>query len=244
MADAPITPPDTPEEREALAAELALGVLTGADRAQALRQMLADADFTPMVDAWNGRLEPLYADYVPVQPPEGLWAGIAASIDGEERDTSTLTRLRIWRSGAMLAGAVAASLALVLLVRSPYAPVPATPSAPVQVAVAQLVGAPDGPLIIARYDPASARLNLRTTGMKPGGAGGMMPELWVIPADGKPRSLGMIAPSGASGMTIAMPQRPFMAEGMTLAVTMEHPESAPHAAPSSAPVAAGKIGFI
>jgi anti-sigma-K factor RskA len=245
MPDTPVTP-DTAEDREALAAELALGVLTGPERALALRRMLSDRDFMAMVDAWHRRLDPLHADYAPVEAPPGLWAGIDAAIDRQRQDTTMVTRLRIWRSSAVLAGAVAASLALVLLVRSPYAPVPAAPPATVPVAMAQLTGAADGPVVMARYDPASARLSLRASGMKMDEpkARGMMPELWVIPADGKPRSLGMISPSGASGMTVPMPRRAFIADGAMLAVTMEHAETMPHEAPSSTPVAAGKISFI
>ncbi len=67
MADALLTP----EERDALAAELALGLLDGAARAEALRSLMADPNFTPdMIGAWGRRFAALYDDYAPVAPPE------------------------------------------------------------------------------------------------------------------------------------------------------------------------------
>jgi anti-sigma-K factor RskA len=55
MADPSGSPPD----REALAAELALGLLEGADRAEALRLCLSDPAFAAEVEAWGLRLSPL-----------------------------------------------------------------------------------------------------------------------------------------------------------------------------------------
>ncbi|MBL7372452.1 hypothetical protein INQ23_24295, partial [Escherichia coli] len=49
--------PMTPEERDALAAELALGLLEGDARAQAMRLRLSDSDFAAAVEAWDGRFE-------------------------------------------------------------------------------------------------------------------------------------------------------------------------------------------
>lgn len=233
----------TPEERDAFAAELALGLLDGEDRAEALRGLMADPDFTPdMIDAWHQRLEPLYEHYVPVRPPETLWAGIQSRIaDPSPQSDSVLRQLRLWRGSAIVAGALAASLALVMLLR-PMPPVPFSPSPKTsQVAVAQMTGSPDGPVILARYDPATGDLILRPTGVK---AGALTPELWVIPADGKPRSLGLISGSSDSHIVVGATHRAFMGEGATLAVTMEIATGAPHDAPTSTPVAAGKISLI
>lgn len=233
----------TPEERDALAAELALGLLDGKDRADALRTLMADPDFTPaMIDAWHRQLEPLYDQYVPVRPPETLWAGIQSRIAAPSPQSDQVVRqLRLWRVGAMVAGALAASLALVVLLR-PMPPVSVSPSSKTsQVAIAQMTGSPDGPVILARYDPATGGLTLRPTGVK---VGALAPELWVIPADGKPRSLGLISSAGDSHIVVGATNRAFMGEGATLAVTMEPVAGAPHDTPSSTPVAAGKISLI
>lgn len=234
--------PLSAEERDGLAAELALGILDGEERAAALRALMADPEFTPgQIEDWQRRLAPLYDEYTPVTPPDTLWAGITAQIaPASSPQTGALRQLRVWRAAAMIAGVAAASLALVLLFRpapsSPSLPAPAAP-----VAIAQMTGAADGPVVLARFDPATGRLSLRASAVKPGV---LAPELWVIPPDGKPRSLGLIAANTDSQLPVEACLRAFMTEGATLAVTMEPVDGAPHAAPSSAPVASGKISLI
>ena len=49
----------TPPEQDLLAAELALGLLDGTERAEALRLCLSDPAFARAVDAWSIRLSPL-----------------------------------------------------------------------------------------------------------------------------------------------------------------------------------------
>lgn len=229
----------TPEERDSRAAELALGVLDGETRAAALRSLMADPDFSPaMIDAWESRLAGLYDAYVPVTPPESLWRGIDHRITDQAQTHSAAPQMRWWRASALISSAVAASLALVMVMR-PAPPVARSPTEPV--AVAQMVGASGGPMILARYDPASGDLTLRPSGI---GSDRLAPELWIIPADGKPRSLGLIAGGADSRVTVAPSNRGFMAQGATLAVTMETIAGAPHDSPSSAPIAAGKISLF
>lgn len=237
MAEASLSP----VERDALAAELALGLLDGEERAAALRSLMASPDFTPdMIDAWHKRLAPFYENYVPVPPPAALWAGIEARIPAPVAASDELAqRLHLWRGGAIAASAIAAALALVLLLRSTPTPIGAPPAA--QVAVAQMASVPDGPTILARFDPTTNQLVLRPSGVK---VGALAPELWIIPADGKPRSLGLIPAETDSQIPVDPANRTFMVEGATLAVTMEPAGGAPHEAPSSAPIAAGKISLI
>jgi anti-sigma-K factor RskA len=238
MADVPLTA----EERDGLAAELALGVLEGEARAAALRALMADPEFTPgLIEDWQCRFAPLYDEYTLVAPADTLWAGIAARIEPFEGPPAGASRqLRIWRACAMIAGAAAASLAQVLFFR----PVPSStplPSPAAPVAIAQMTGAADGPVVLARFDPATGRLSLRASSVK---SGALAPALWVIPPDGKPRSLGGIAANTDSQLPVEAHLRAFMTEGATLAVTMEPAAGAPHAAPSSVPVASGKISLI
>ena len=134
----------------------------------------------------------------------------------------------------------AASLALVLFLRPASAPVTIV-RPPEQIAVAQLDGGEKGALLAASYDAAAGELRIRAIRMP---ASRLAPELWIIPADGVPRSLGLVAANGSSRIAVAADHRGFMEEGATLAVTMEPRDGAPHRAPSSSPVAAGKISRI
>jgi anti-sigma-K factor RskA len=231
--DEPLTPE---QDREALAAELALGLLDGQARADALRLRLADPDFAALVEAWEAKLSPLYSEWPAADPGGDVWNRIDASLaDAPVKEVAVIeTRLRRWRTGALLSGAVAAALALVLLVQPAPAPVPAAP----QLAVARIESATEGPVVLARYDRTKGVMRLQIAGID---AGALAPELWVIPAGGDPVSLGQIGRAGTAEIALPAPHRPLLQDGATLAITMEPMSATPHAAPSSAPVAAGKI---
>ena len=57
-------------------------------------------------------------------------------------------------------------------------------------------------------------------------------------------ALGLVAARGGRDMAVAPAHRALLAEGATLAVTMEDARTAPHAGPSGPPVAAGKITIL
>jgi anti-sigma-K factor RskA len=228
------------EARDALAAELALGLLEGDARAEALRLRLADPGFAAQVASWESKFAALHDETAPVAPSDGVWDAVAARLP-EDRSRAVVvleTRLNRWRMAAAGSGAVAAALALVLVTQSP-APLPAPAAA--QIAVARIEGAAAGPLVRARYDRGSGVMDLGIEGFTPGDRA---PELWVIPAGGAPVSLGQVAPSGAASVTVPSGHRALVQDGATLAITMEPVSATPHAAPSSAPVAAGKITFL
>jgi anti-sigma-K factor RskA len=79
MAELPI--PDA--ERDALAAELALGLLSADARAEALRLRLSDPAFAAAVAAWEVRFAGLTDEIAPVTPPAGLWDQISARLPGD-----------------------------------------------------------------------------------------------------------------------------------------------------------------
>ncbi|NIJ65327.1 anti-sigma-K factor RskA [Sphingomonas leidyi] len=230
--------PIIPEERDALAAELALGLLEGEERALAMRLRLSDPDFAATVDAWGKRFEPLCAGFEE-QPSPALWPAIEHRLGGPgERDSHRA--LRRWRIGAIASGALAASLAAVLVLRPAPAPVEIV-RAPDRTVIAQL-GSGDAPgLLAASYDPAGGVLRIRAVRLPDSK---LAPELWVIPADGVPRSLGLVAADGVTRVVVDAPHRALLSDGATLAITFEPHDGAPHKAPSSAPIAAGKISTI
>jgi anti-sigma-K factor RskA len=227
------------QARDALAAELALGLLDGQARAEALRLQLADPDFAAQVMQWETRFAGLLDDVAPVAPDAGLWDNIAARLPGDRVVVALESRLKRWRMAAVGSGAVAAALALVLLTQQPV-PAPLPVPAP-QLAVARIEGEGAGPLVRARYDGSNGVMQLRIEGLTPGA---LAPELWVIPAGGAPVSLGQIAPSGTATVRMEAPTRALLQDGATLAITLEPVSPTPHAAPSSAPIAAGKITIL
>lgn len=241
------------DERDLLAAELALGLLTGAERAEAQRLRLADKTFAIAVEEWAERLAPLGHAVPPVAASATLWPaierrldGVAAANDDAPAAQDLARQVRRWKTSTVMTGAVAAALALALIVRPDAGPAPAPqiaqapppPAAPQQVAVAQL-SAPDGaPLLAASYNAETGELRIRAIKLP---EGQKVPELWIIPADGTPRSLGYIRADGTSTVALARPVRGFVGEQPVLAVTLENPDPQPHAAPTGAILASGKV---
>ena len=68
--------PDAPDP-DMTAAELALGLLDGEERAAALRRVLADPAFAREVEEWRQRLAGLFDDYPEVAAPESVDARLA-----------------------------------------------------------------------------------------------------------------------------------------------------------------------
>lgn len=236
MADLPLSP-----EHEALAAELALGVLEGADRAEALRLILSDPAFSAEVEAWRGRLSPLLGTVAAMPPSPRVWNAVEARIgEGSAALPSAgLRSLRLWRSGALVSGAIAAGLALVLVTRPPVPSVVTVPPA-MFIAFSQLSGVDGGATMAVAYDPQKGSLRLGAASLH---GSAKSPELWIIPADGVPRSLGIVRADGDE-VTVDAGLRRFMKDGATLAITMEDAASAPHKAPSAKPVMVGKFSII
>lgn len=213
------------------AGELALGVLTGDERAAALRRAVAEPAFAAAVDDWRLRLAPLMEGIADVPAPDGAWAGIERAIGNAAQ-----VALGRWRAAALAATALAASLAAVLVLRPD--PVPQLIERPTAPMLAQVAGAQGVVLVTAQYDAASGQLRVRTTNMP---AGDRVPELWVIAGDAAPRSLGFVAMNGTSDYIPPADMRRMMADGVTIAVTMEPRSTVPHAAPSGAVMGTAKL---
>ncbi|WP_373487764.1 anti-sigma factor domain-containing protein [Blastomonas sp.] len=236
---------DPVTDRETLAAELAMGLLEGQDRASALRLMLADADFARTVETWRARLAPLYDAYPDVTAPEGLLRQIDALIDAEAEPVSTVAPMQrrarpsIWKITTFGASAVAAALTLALVLPR-NTPVPQTATSP-DVAVAQLSGPIDGLLLTARYASETAEMLVRVEGMP---VTDTEPELWIVPADGQPRRLGRLLRGGVTRIAVPEGHRQFIDPASQLILTME-PKVLPDPNRPSAPtVAQGRLQRI
>lgn len=234
----------TPSQAQ-MAAELALGVLEGEERAEALRLSLANPAFAAMVTKWQGRLDPLGAAFDEAPPPD-LWNAIEARLDAAGPGvpgSDNLRSLRLWRGLAVGSGALAAGLAAIMVLGPGLmreASGPAIPAVKEAVVIAQLTGN-DGTLLAANIDPQAKYLDIRAITLPDSG---LTPELWVIPGDGVPRSLGLIARAGTTQVQLPDNLRPLVRDGALLAVSLELAEGAPHTAPSSTPIATGKISAI
>ena len=237
-------PPELPET-EAFAAEHALGVLSSAERRAAETRMAAEPAFAAAVDAWRARLAPLIDAVAAVPVPAGLWPRIERALPAND-NAQAAGRLRFWRGATAASLSLAAASAAMAIFLANHPPVLVQPPAPGQLLNASLVtqsGQPQ-PLFIAAYDPTRRAL-IVTSLVTPGKDPAHVHELWVIPADGKPRPLGFLTP----GKTVAMPMPatllPSLVDGSALAVSVEPPGGSPKVDTPTGPIAAvGKLAKI
>jgi len=186
-----------------LAAECALGVLDDAERDAAARRRLREPAFDHAVEAWEARLAGLAGATAPVAPPLELWTRIVNQVGSGASVVELRLRrsLAAWRAAAASAAALAAVLALALIWPRPPVPRPgaalvaaASPAAQPaleQVLTARMVGAHGPAVFVAVVDPQS-HIIVVTPASVPA-TKGRSPELWLIPAGGKPIALGLAA---------------------------------------------------
>lgn len=233
-----------PTDRDALAGEYALGVLQGAELAQAEALVRSDAGFRAAVAHWAGRLAPLLDQVEPVGAPESVWREIdrrIAPLAGETSNVVALKRrVRVWQGAAAAATALAASLAVVLAI--PREPVAGPPAAqlPAQRPMVAMLGDDQDMKLVASWDPAGQRLVLAVAGNMPDDPG-RAHELWVIPADGKPRSLGTMQDSPRSHVELADALASLMRQGATIAISVEPRGGSPTGQPTGPVIASGTL---
>ncbi|USI73444.1 anti-sigma factor [Sphingomonas morindae] len=224
-------------EEEALrAAELALGLLDGAERAEAEARLARDPIFAEAHARWRSYAAQLFSDPDEVPRPS-VWTAIAARLPANDAGGGARAPLRFWQAGTAVASAAALVLGLVALQRPAVrlVPVPAVQAHPAPMA-AVLTGRQG--FVTIGYDPARGRMIAAATGLSPGDR---VPELWVIPADGKPRAIGV--PDLAAPAWTAVPARAAaaMARGVTIAVSLEPRGGSPTGQPTGPVILTGTV---
>lgn len=228
-------------------AEYVLGVLDADARVAVEREIASDPHAAAEVARWQQHLLPLAEDITPAAAPENVWIRIQNTIgEPARRNQPTPKRpgvwnsLALWRWLALGAGAVAAAciVALVVLPRASITP----PGTPTVAYMASTITQTDGQVgWTATMDLQHARMIVVPA--KPQAiASGHAPELWLIPAGGKPISVGMI--DSAAPTTLALDPTLLARLGPTaaLAVSVEPPGGSPTGQPTGPVIAKGAIG--
>ena len=174
-----------PELAHRLAAEYALGTLRGRARARFEAIARADAEVDAIRRQWESAFAPFTERVPEVEPPARVWSRI------EERVTARGARgawsnVGFWRSFGLLAGGVATVLfaAFLYLAGSPRGAEPAL--------VAVLISPTnEARMTLTLQAPDTLRIhNLRP--WKSVQDAGRTLELWAVPKEGAPRSLGLV----------------------------------------------------
>ncbi len=177
---------DSPD-RDALAAEYALGCLQDDDLRQAEALMRGDPGFARAVASWQARLAPLARLADPIAPSPDLWARIeAATAPAANDNLIPRRRLRVWQAATGLSLAIAASLALFLVVRQPE---------PARLAVLAPLSGGGTPVLVATAERGGGLT------VRPNGAIAVPSdrdlELWALAkGETRPRSLGVLPATG------------------------------------------------
>jgi anti-sigma-K factor RskA len=206
-----------PELRERLAAEYALGTLRGRARDRFRRWMRDDAALARAVDEWQARLGPLAEAVQPVRAPARVWHEIEARLGAPGR-AGWWDRVAFWRPlGILASGAMAALLAVVALL--PAAKPPPAEAVPASYIAVLSDPRTQRPVVVATARRHDTRLAVRALDPAILVAGKSL-ELWAVPRQGGPISLGLLDAEQAT-LTLAGSADRTLGEVPLLAVSLE-----------------------
>ncbi len=207
------------EERDALAGEYVLGLLTRNERAEFERELPRNRALAIAVRDWEERLWPVSTVAAPVRVSPALWAWIERDLgfvramprpEVEPPRTSWWQSLAFWRTGALIATAAALLVALVPAMRDIVAP---------PVTYIAVLEAPDrSPGWIVQ---ATAGRPVRLTPLVSDTVGAQQSlQFWTLidKAQG-PVSLGLVEPNRAK--TVPHKSLPGLKEGQLFEITLE-----------------------
>jgi anti-sigma-K factor RskA len=214
-----------------LAAEFVLGVLAGTDHAAAQRLLERDRNFARLVDYWEQKLGPWAGEIADVAAPPQVWDRIAAALPAQASQSAGWWRnLAFWRGLSLATGVLAAACigALIYLGNGPQ-------KAPL------VAGLDSGGqhYFIATVDIARGSIAVVPTAFSADAT--RVPELWLIPADGKPRPLGLLRADRAISITIPPELAAQTVSNAVLAVSLEPPGGSPTGLPTGPVIATGKL---
>ncbi len=236
MSDSPATPP---EDWEALAAELALGVLSGQELADAEGLEAREPAFRRLVEAWRLRLAPLALAVQPVVPPSVLWSLIEARLPGGRPAEAPglvqqLThRLKIWRMAT--ATLALAAVALAVLVAMPGILRPPAPER----FVAVLGEGAQSPQFLVTVDLGKQVVSIVPVAQIGSPSGDF--ELWLVKGEQAPKSLGLISASDGRKLAVGDLAQPALLKGGLLAISLEPKGGSPTGAPTGPVIYTGPL---
>jgi anti-sigma-K factor RskA len=223
-----------------LAAEYVLGTLRGAARRRFDTLLPAHPALRSAVARWQDALVPLAASVKPVTPSPRVWRGIEARLfagdtTAQGQPLAWWQRLLPWRAATGLASAAALALGVALTLPQPAQP-------PVLIVMSPNEAAAAGPALLAKARfVASVSADGRGLVLRPLDAlpleTGRALELWAVPPQGAPRSLGLVA-SDHSSRVIRVD---LLKDTAAFAVSVEPAGGSPTGAPTGPIISVGKL---
>ena len=213
------------------AAELALGVLDGDERAAALRRMIAESAFAREVERWRDHFALLFAGVAETAAPDGVFPRVEARISGP-REVSAIRPRNLWKPAALAASV--AALAMTGVAFRPERPPPIV-AAPIIAAMASADGSEGQPAV---YDAATGLVKMPGPIAIPAGRSA---QLWAIHGDEPPIPLGTFKAAGPGIYVAEAKLGTVIAAGTKLAITIEPIGGSPTGKPTGAVIASGLL---
>lgn len=231
-----------PPRADRLAAEYVLGTLRGPARRRFQTLLPAHPALRQAVAHWEQRLVVLAADEPGVEPPPRVWQRIEQQLFPAST-TPAAPRPGLWQGLALwrTLSAVAVTALLALLVLPQPRPEPQPPVVIVLQANPDVAQAAQAALGVQASFVASVSADGRALVLRPLGDLALQPqralELWAVPPQGAPRSLGLVRPSGSTTVLRAQ----LLQDVAAFAVSVEPAGGSPTGAPTGPIVSVGSI---
>ncbi|MFS8143798.1 anti-sigma factor domain-containing protein [Rhizobium sp. BR 249] len=222
---------------EVLAGEYVLGVLSLPDRRVVEERMRHDRTFAAIVSRWETNLSAFNDEYEGVAPSRETFKQIEARLFGEGEKSPSFSQglwnsAVFWRSLAFACIVVAVSAVIFAsgVVPQPEGPTPL---------VAELSGENNAINLRAAYETQSGRLKI--VPVAAGKPEEKSLELWLLQGSGMPKSLGIFQPGAGGELVIPAELRGRIADGATLAVSLEPFGGSPTGQATGPVIASGKV---
>jgi anti-sigma-K factor RskA len=217
-----------------LAAEYVLGTLRGGARRRFERILPQSIVLRRAVAEWEDRLVPMAEFSQRALPSAAVWQGIVRRTGLEQRAASGRSLweniwngLDFWRTLGIGSTAVAGLLVAVLALRQPEV-VTAPPAF-----LAMLSNDQSQPVAMVMGDPKRHTMTVKVLTSQTVAADRSL-ELWAVPKQGNPRSLGLVSADGS--ITLPMPENATPESAPVLAVTLEPKGGSPKADGPTGPI--------
>ena len=220
----------TPERRRALAADYAIGLMPPTARKRFEHLLQDDAPLRAELARWNTHLSQLTEPLLEQPVPDHVWQAIVARIEPQTLHVPARRPFWSWVRLSALACSLLIALTVGLLYNRDS----------VQYKATLLSGTAQPGLSIEAHSDYLAVRPLELAAVD----GGRSLELWAIPVEGKPVSLGLIPRDGDGRIVLSQSQQQLIRIPVVLAVSLEPQGGSPTGQPTGPVLYQGPLAAL
>ena len=219
-----------PERRRALAADYAIGLMPPTARKRFEHLLQDDAPLRAELARWNTHLSQLTEPLLEQPVPDHVWQAIVARIEPQTLHVPARRPFWSWVRLSALACSLLIALTVGLLYNRDS----------VQYKATLLSGTAQPGLSIEAHSDYLAVRPLELAAVD----GGRSLELWAIPVEGKPVSLGLIPRDGDGRIVLSQSQQQLIRIPVVLAVSLEPQGGSPTGQPTGPVLYQGPLASL